>query len=153
MTRVTGCVTALLMLVAAVAPAQADVYRWVDEKGNVHFGDQPTEDTAPEEVKVPKYTPDAHTLERMENQKRYMDARETDREKAAEQKKKDEARAKEYADACEKSRQRLSVLESGTRLYIEKDGERHYLTDEERVAETKETEAKVKEYCAGPPKN
>lgn len=36
----------------ALAPAAADVYRWVDEHGQVHFGDRPPADKDSERVKT-----------------------------------------------------------------------------------------------------
>lgn len=150
------CARLIVALAVTVASGSvhAEVYRWVDEQGNVQFGDQPTQKDNPEQVKVPTFTPDPNTLERLDNQKRYLDARQTDREKDAEQKKKDEERAKEYAKACEESKKRLALLEGGARLYTETGavGERHYLSDEERAKEVASTNEKIKEYCSGPPK-
>ena len=41
-----------LILILAL-PAQAEIYRWVDEQGKVHFGDAPTRDDAQKvEVRV-----------------------------------------------------------------------------------------------------
>lgn len=143
----------VVTLVALSGVATAEVYRWVDEQGNVQFGDQPTQQSDAETVKLPaSRPPDPQTMERMENQKRYLDARQTDREKDVEQKKKDEARAQEYATACEQSKQRLATLDGGTRVYVEKDGERRYLSDEERAQEIESTKKKIDEYCSGPPK-
>jgi len=45
------CVVAMLMLCASAA-AHADLYRWVDEQGQVHFGDKPPADVQTSEVKV-----------------------------------------------------------------------------------------------------
>jgi glutaredoxin len=43
----------LLALFAALSlPALAQVYKWTDSTGKVHYGDQPPEDTATQRVKV-----------------------------------------------------------------------------------------------------
>lgn len=42
----------LIVLIAGLASAQ--VYRWVDEEGGVHFGDRPPESAEPEEVMLPR---------------------------------------------------------------------------------------------------
>jgi uncharacterized protein DUF4124 len=42
----------LLALLATIAVAQ--IYKWVDEKGRVHFGDQPPESSSVEELELPQ---------------------------------------------------------------------------------------------------
>ncbi|WP_018717440.1 DUF4124 domain-containing protein [Arhodomonas aquaeolei] len=46
------CLSAILMA-AVAAPAAADVYRWVDDQGQVHFSDEPHEGADPVDVGEP----------------------------------------------------------------------------------------------------
>ena len=43
---------AVILLLMIVAAAQADVYRWTDATGQVHYGDRPSEQVQYERVKV-----------------------------------------------------------------------------------------------------
>ena len=43
----------LLLLTNLYLPAHAGVYRWVDDKGQVHFGEQPPPDVKTESMKPP----------------------------------------------------------------------------------------------------
>lgn len=47
-----GLVLGAMIVGLALAPAAADVYRWVDEQGQVHFGDRPPADKDSERVKT-----------------------------------------------------------------------------------------------------
>ena len=42
----------LLVAFLAVAPAAAQVYKWTDPSGKVHYGDRPPEDAKKQEVKI-----------------------------------------------------------------------------------------------------
>lgn len=148
MFRSNNLVLAAIVFLGSTA-VNAEVFRWVDAQGNVHFGDQPTNVDEPETVQLPKFQdPDPAYLERLEKQKRFSDARATDREKAAEEKKKQAEIDKEYAAACAKAKERLALLDGGGRLYIRGDGDdRHYLSDEDRVSEIEKTQKQIADYC------
>ncbi len=42
----------LLILLLVVLPGSAEIYRWVDERGKVHFGDRAPEDKSAERVQL-----------------------------------------------------------------------------------------------------
>ena len=42
----------LIMLLLACTPGMAGIYKWVDQHGNVHFGDRPPENTKAESVEI-----------------------------------------------------------------------------------------------------
>ncbi|MCK5419363.1 MAG: DUF4124 domain-containing protein, partial [Desulfobacterales bacterium] len=41
--KVSGLLLAFLVLILAIGTSSAEIYRWVDENGVVHFSDSPTE--------------------------------------------------------------------------------------------------------------
>lgn len=45
-------VAAMLLALSATLPVGAEVFRWVDEQGQVHFGDCPPPDCRPEQVRI-----------------------------------------------------------------------------------------------------
>jgi len=139
----------LLMFVSAFNAAQAGVYKWTDEKGQVHFGDNPQGSAKPERVKVHTSPPvDPETLKRAEEQKRYIEARKKERtteEDAQDKLAKQTAANKEY---CEKSKSRLAMLERGGRMYsVDASGERSYLNEDGRQAEMVIAKEDVMKYC------
>ena len=44
--------TFILLILLALQPATAELYRWTDENGKVHYSDRPARDQASEEVKT-----------------------------------------------------------------------------------------------------
>ena len=143
---------ALLAALISSAPATAEIYRWVDEHGNVHFGDKPRDSAdaaAAEEVEVREAyrPPDLSEEERAtleaEQQRRFEAAVErrkerelADRERAAEL-----ASAKaEYCAELQKHLDDLSTItytDSGRPV-------RAYLTDEDgKALSSAEQEAMV----------
>lgn len=124
------------------------VYRSVDAKGNVSFGDAPADANASEyQIKA---TPggDPATLERLERQRHGLDARKEERAKASEDKTEKDKLAKEQAAQCQKANENLDVLAQHERLYTDKSGgEKHYLTADERAAEIEKTKQVIQKVC------
>lgn len=149
-TRLTLMTAASLMICAV---AQADVYRWLDANGVVHYTDTPPEGV--ESVLVP------------------VDSRATDRQAVASQRKatigreqaqmliNQEARAEAEEDqaaqaeyeaamekACAEAQARLFSYEHSHRLYRElPNGEREYYTDEEITQAREDADKAVEQFC------
>ena len=56
--KVFGIFLAILMLVMMIGTSSAEIYRWVDEKGVVHFSDSPTESMSEADLKEEVSSPD-----------------------------------------------------------------------------------------------
>ncbi len=137
-------------MVLIVTTVQADgVFKWIDEEGNVHFGDRPPATSSPRSVALPKaQQPDAATLERLAKQRKYLEARQEDRDQAAAGAAEEEKRKQERAAQCQQVEERLALLEKGGRLYTEEaNGERHYLSDAERSVEIEIERKKIADFC------
>lgn len=152
-----GKAGSLLMLAAAMltGSAAAEVYKWVDKAGNVHFGDQPPpgEKAVKENIRPPesiKSTPSAapvkspSLLERdLEFKKRRSERLEGEKKQAEEAKQKEARKAE-----CERSRARLADVESGMQLFdYGKDGQRYYLDQEQRTKASNEARQRVEKDC------
>ena len=128
----------------------AGVYKWVDEHGNVHFGDRPQGEGA-ESVQIRESSPDSHNQQRVEKLIRAQEARRKQKEQDEEARQKEEAEratAERHAEYCKQVRKNLQTLKTGGRIYKPlDDGERHYFNDEEMVAEIKRLEAAIAERC------
>ena len=136
-----------LLLIAALLPAlaTAEIYRWTDEQGRVHFGQRPVAGAEAVDVKPQVVERDASTREREERSQRFYDARRDERRQAAsvaaEQR---EARAAE----CRDLRQRLEQIPEGYRYYREgANGERIYYSDEETDTARRQLRARIAEHC------
>ncbi len=144
----------LLLFAALVAwsgMAGAVVYRWVDAKGNVQYGDQPPDGVHAEVVEllgthVPR-SASARTSDSPAASKstsRDQPNNQDDTAKKAVQDDVAQAREKQCADAQD----RYKKLIEGRRLYkTGADGERQYLTSEEIDSERLNAKQEVDSVC------
>lgn len=149
MTRYT-VITGFMLYCLAVSVHAGGVYKWVDQEGNVHFGDQPTGDNAAQ-ITHPKTQVPADTAyqERLQRQKQYLDARLAEREQAKQKAVDAKAQKAERQAQCQKGKEQLAYLEAHTRLYASlPNGEQRYLSDAERDAELAKVRQQVEEHCS-----
>ncbi|ENO93256.1 hypothetical protein C662_08385 [Thauera sp. 28] len=158
----------LLALLIAL-PASAQIYRWTDSAGQVHFTDTPppSEDYAviqrPRTTAAP--TPAAVAPEPApESEDETAEAQAgpqttAEREQALRKRRleKEEAEAKQQDEAareaerkrfCEDTANQITALRSGQRVSrFNARGEREFLDDSARAAETERLERQIAEHC------
>ncbi len=75
--KVSGLLLAFLVLILAIGTSSAEIYRWVDENGVVHFSDSPTEIISEaneqEEVSSPAPNPEDNSPPTAETQNITLD--------------------------------------------------------------------------------
>ena len=86
----------LLVLISAVSLAQ--VYRWVDEKGGIHFGDNPPEEGDPEERVLPEGPSEKEIAQAQEDLRKRLEGREISDEVIESERRDAEAVALEKAE-------------------------------------------------------
>lgn len=143
----------ILSLLLGSASASAEIVKWVDSQGKVHYSDQPPPTAKDQQPLNIKNQPGAlggtgaaqkSTAEQeMEFRKRRMDAADAEK-KAAEDKKQAEI-AKQN---CTTARGNLKSLQEGVRLtkYNEQ-GERVFLSDAERAKAMEDAQRAVNDWC------
>jgi hypothetical protein len=120
----------------AAGTAAADVYKYKDEKGNIHYTDKPPELPA-ERLNVKSQRTDVVAVqERSQAEQQQSTAasqqRDQARAQAADQKAAAELSAKDKAERCAKARERYDQYMNSQKLYEKgEDGERRYLSSEE----------------------
>jgi len=140
----------IILLLSASVSARAETYRWVDDRGQVHYEDRKQgEKSSPiKPYSKPNATqPDAQ--ERMEKTRRLLNAyrieRQQKREKLAEQKAEQEKR-KKY---CNRARDDVRRYNAYRRIYnLDQDGNRVYLSDQERVSLLQSSQDRVTRWCS-----
>lgn len=132
-----------LVLALLSLPASAQVYKWTDANGKVHYSDKPVGNG--EAVHIPKsqqVDPEAKTrLQQFRNQ---LDSSKVVDEKQAEEKQK---LAAEQQAKCEKTRLRLQQYEEVGQIVQVKDGERVYLDYQQKDAQMAEMRQFLQENC------
>ena len=133
-----------LMLALAVPAALAQVFKWVDENGRVHYGEKPPPGTKANAVKPPAGAPNSPAVP--------QDLQSEEREFRGRQIKKREDEARQAQDAanrdalCRYAKERLSIAERAVLFRMEK-GERVFYSDAEQKAEIESRRAAVTQSC------
>lgn len=149
---------AVLLLVLISASLTAEVYRWVDDQGRVHFSDRPPGDTAPgygggregQPARDPSQATPQVGIEagRREKQQRLLRALESERkekEAAAEQARKKQA---VRAHNCELARARLRTAQNVNRIFeYDAKGNKVYLDQAGVAREIAAHQAQVERWC------
>lgn len=138
-----------LTLLFAAVPANAEIYKWTDADGRVHFGDKPVDKKLQaEEVEVRDYKPgnDAKTREIIERRERLMNA---DADKA---RRGDALKSAKAADTvreekrCSEAREHLLKI-SGRVEFYDDNGKPVRVSEQERAARQRETQDWIKANC------
>lgn len=152
-------------MLALASAAHADIYRWVDEQGNVHFSDKApaggrAETIIVEPPPVPA-TPDEGELRRLQliEDAQAADRYQADQAELPEQQEDAGARA----EACYQTRAQYFWLQREAPVYRDASGayrslwrnetyqgERQYLAEEDRAAAKEEIRLQMLELCDNP---
>jgi hypothetical protein len=131
-----------------LSSAQAEVYKWTDKSGNVHYSDQPPTETA---KPVPGTRTSFDTLQAIkalnDKEQDYKNRQEdAAKAKAKADKEAEEARAK--FESCNKARKQMGQLQGSKRLYTTTpDGSRQYMNDADRQQALNNAQQAINKYC------
>lgn len=141
---------ALLATLLAVwlGPAEAAMYKWIDDEGDVHYTQSPPPDRAAKALRPPGAVDTEGALKKLradeEKANRYLE----DRNKKAEERRSAEQKAAKKQAECARVRQNLEKLQTANRLYkTDADGNRIRLGEEERQAQIKKDRETFSKSC------
>jgi len=144
-----SAIAALLVVTTLLATgaAQAEVYRWVDENGEVHFSDRPR--SGANTVRVPKAPASAPSdAGRAERQRRLLEAWQAERLRKQEAKSRAEEQARERRRNCAIARDNLRQYRNAGGVYrLNEQGERVFMDDAERGRLIAQWEGEVARWC------
>jgi hypothetical protein len=141
----------IMLALLATGSGHAEIYKWVDENGDVHYSDQ-RPDQAAEAVDI-EAAPPVNSPQAIERNKQIDDAlkivTETREEREESDRERDEAIADRQAHQlkCQQVRTYRDRLEQGGFLYRKDDEYRNALSDEEIEAEIDKLNRQLKENC------
>jgi len=146
----------VLVITAAALTTSAfagEIYKYVDENGNVHYVDRPTGESGEERLDVSYSGTSSETVTAQVQKRRdYMSALEEARTDAKSQREAEaQARAEmeQRAAKCQEHRARLESYLQSRRLYRENAaGEREYLDEEQTMEARRKVEEAIQENCS-----
>ena len=135
----------LLALLLAAAPAWAQIYKWVDEKGRVQYGEKPPAGAKAAPLRgeaapaagTPRAPVDLSQQEGAFRERQLRQRMQEDREAFD---------VKVNQQRCENARAQLENSERG-RLYRRERGEKVFFSEAERNAELERLRGLVARYC------
>ncbi|MDH3586654.1 MAG: DUF4124 domain-containing protein [Gammaproteobacteria bacterium] len=146
----------VLVLSAAALTTSAlagEIYKYVDEDGNVHYVDRPTGESGEERLGISySGTSTAAVSAQVKRRQNYMEALDEARSET-ESRREAEAQARAEMEAraakCQESRSRLESYLQAHRLYRQDEsGERDYLDDEQILEARRKAEEAIQEHCS-----
>jgi len=145
--------TALFLTLLFISPLQAEVYRWTDEQGRVHFSDRPTGESA-QEIELreasPPSGPSHQNLpeDRKEMRTRMLEVFEQERAEKREAAAKRKQERKERKRKCLDARVRYDNYSNAGSIYeYTESGERKYFDKQQRQEYVAKLKADVERYC------
>jgi hypothetical protein len=143
---------------ALAAPAQAQMYKWVDSTGRVQYSDRPpAAGTKAEQVTksnvsaVGSQSPSASSKEGAKTPadlEADFRKRQVDRAEAEKKQQQAAAEQKQNKESCDAARRNLAALQSGQRMArYDAKGEISYMEDADRAREMARAQKQVQDYC------
>lgn len=137
----------------------AQQYKWVDQNGRVQYGDSPPAGAKATPLAPPagrsSAAPPGDTAGKKDGKKapqltpeQAFQKRQKDRQEADQKTEKERADAEISRTNCESARSQLRQLKSGERMStVSKSGERGYMDDAQRAAESSRAEKAIADWC------
>ena len=136
-------------LLLAAQGSMAEIHRWVDEQGQVHFEDRSRAESATgtRGYKPPPASRDNHR-ERMERTQKLINAYQTERQQQREEKEQREQAQEQRKRRCLIARDNLEQYRRYGSIYrLDDNGERVYYSGQEREALMERARAEVQKWC------
>lgn len=140
---------AFAVLLSPAVAAGVNIYKWVDDEGNVHYTQSPPQDRSSELLApAPGPADPREAIEALDEMHRKADEMRQQRlDRQSEQQREQDLASRKRAN-CEQARNRLEQLRTSQRPYtMDASGERVRMSEEQRAAAIRQAEANVAENC------
>ncbi len=128
--------------------SHAEIYKWVDEQGETHYGDKSVVNSKEVDVDISKQGHIKINNKREIRRKKLLETYADDQQRKDKEKKKQKKKRKKLKRECIKSKDRLRHYERASSLYkLDKDGNRITMSNEKREQKTSALREKIKKYC------
>jgi hypothetical protein len=138
------------MLLTLAAPAE--IYKWVDDEGKVHYGEKPPNTTTDKAVETIKIKDDVSTSdnqranETLKKKSESLDENREKRKKEKSAKKKKAGQQAKMKKGCELAKKVLAGYQM-PRVTLTDGDEYTWLDEEQKQVKIKEAKAEVKKFC------
>ncbi len=139
----------LILLSMLASPANAEVYKWTDERGNVVYGDKPQSSEAKQVIIKKSPGADSDYNERLMKRKKILDVFQEERQEKKEQQQQAAAEKAERQKECTRLIAELQDMQSASYLYEDTDDPLNprIVSDQERQQEEKKYQDYIDKNC------
>ena len=132
-------------------PLQAEkIYKWIDDKGQVHYGDAPRGSQVGVKSEPAKSSDSSTTIvtDTQQDQRKLSRSLEEDRRAREEEKAKKQQQAADRQQRCHRARDSIKRYESSSQLYdLDANGNRQVLNEEQRKNAEDKLRKDIEKYC------
>ena len=140
----------IILSVTFTATASADIYKWVDDQGQVHYSQQAPESAPAELIKTPPPPPvdPAKAQREIDALIAQQEAAEQERQQAQQQAEQQAAQEAKLEQQCQDAKDALTAYQNhpGGRFYDE-NGNLQRIKEEERQQKIQELSNNIKQHC------
>lgn len=141
----------LILIILVTVQTHAEVYKWTDDKGQVHYGDKPIAVPEAEAFGVDTRKNSGVALDdktRVEKRQRLLDAMAEDRKEKVKQREKARAENADRQRRCVYYKDRLRLSQQASGVYrLDQDGNRVFLSEAGREQSSRNLQAQINKYC------
>ena len=138
----------VMVLCAVLLPgvAAADIYKWTDANGRMHFDQRPVSGATPVVVKPQVIERDDATRQRQERTDNFYNARRDEQAQAEQRASKQQAEVDHY---CASLRSKLAQIPAGSTYYSVNDkGDRKYYSDQQLDTARRQISERLAQSCS-----
>ena len=142
-------ISAFCCPILITTPQAAEIYKWVDDKGKIHFGDKPaTPDAEVVDIRNSPRTNPTYQDE-LDKQLKLLDVMQEERLENENEKNRLKQENEVRRENCLKVKKILGNMKNARYIYQSTDDpdNPHILSDEDRKTETARMESEVKRWC------
>lgn len=131
-------------------PANAEIYKWVDAQGQVHYDDKPPVDSQKKLMNINEKSNAVRAIsdDRAEKRKKLLEAIEEDRDKKKEKAAEAAKKKQKLTRQCHEAKDQLKNYKSAGYLYdLDKNGNRINFSEEQKKKVITSLEKQISEHC------
>ncbi len=139
-----------VLLMFCYTNTMAEIYKWTDEQGNVHYSDKPVQDNAQQlQIKTEDSNKSRMTQqERLERRQRLLQAYDEDRANKKETEAREQKQKENLQRQCVVAKDRLARYERSRGIYdLDKDGNRVMLSDKDQQQMKETLRQQINQHC------
>ena len=139
----------LIILLLIISPfSHAQMYKWTDEDGHVHYSRTAPQNYQAQEVKIRTSPVDYNTQQRLKKLSDDLNERHTDRKQAREEGIEAAEQQKKIEAFCQKAKSQVALLKSGASISARTaDGTRVNVSDADRTVRLAKINSHVTKLC------